>query len=407
MKMDIKYLIIAFGFLPVFAPAFGSDNRTTETRLQKANSLFEQKNIVHNFSHMKDLFPAVKVSSLPIGEDFVETPSPLVPKYNYGGETRKIVDGLKKLQTTSLLVLHQGDIKFEEYYLGTARDDFRITLSISKSMISTLIGIALDKGKIHSLDDPVIQYAPELANSAYKDISIRNVLQMASGIRFNENPYDLTSDMNKLQQKLALGASVDEYTESYTDIVRQPGTKRDYVSIDTQVLAMVLRGATGLSVPKFHAKTIWSKMGNGSDLYYLTDSHGVALAFAGINMRTRDLARFGQLFLNKGEWNGQQIVSADWVEKSTKASALTPANPLDSFQYGYQWWIPQHANQEYFARGAYGQYIYINPKAQVIIVKTAANLGARFGTTEENIAIFRAIVEHYTDWEYPGPGKGE
>ncbi len=165
---------------------------------------------------------------------------------------------------------------------------------------------------------------------------------------------------------------------------------------------MILRKATGRSIMQYYAEKIWSKMGNSEDFYYLTDSHGVALTWGGVNMRTRDLARFGQLFLNKGKWNGEQIIPANWVEESTKVSAPAAVNPLDTFQYGYQWWISPGADQEYFAMGSYGQFIYVNPKAQIIVVKTAANRGYRFGTKEENIAIFRAISEHYSDWEYPG-----
>ena len=124
-------------------------------------------------------------------------------------------------------------------------------------------------------------------------------------------------------------------------------------------------------------------------------------------MRTRDYARFGQLFLNKGKWDDEQIVPAEWVAESTKVSAPHSSIDADELQYGYQWWMPPANDEEYFAVGIYGQYIYINPKAQIVVVKTAANREFRAdgedgrSIKQENIAIFRAIAEHYSDWQYP------
>jgi len=195
---------------------------------------------------------------------------------------------------------------------------------------------------------------------------------------------------------------MDEFTTSLEEREREPGTARQYVSIDTHVLAMVLRAATGKSLMEYLGEKIWSKVGSPAIPYYLTDGYGVAFALGGLNLTTRDYARFGQLFLDNGNWQGEQIIPSSWVSQSTDVSAPKSSLRDDLMQYGYQWWIPPNSEGEYFAVGIYGQYIYIDPKADIVVVKTAANREFRDDGQSgrsiklENIAIFRAIARHYS-----------
>jgi CubicO group peptidase (beta-lactamase class C family) len=151
------------------------------------------------------------------------------------------------------------------------------------------------------------------------------------------------------------------------------------------------------------AEKLWSKLGVEADAYYLADGHGVAFVLAGLNMRTRDFARFGQLFLNEGVSSGQQIVPSEWVRISVRPTAPAPDYPGDPFGYGYQWWVPPEPDGEFFAVGVYDQYIYVNRPAGVVIVKTAANRKFRddgaYGNVVqlENITVFRAIVAGVAD----------
>ena len=188
---------------------------------------------------------------------------------------------------------------------------------------------------------------------------------------------------------LALGGKMDDFTAGITETFAPAGETWKYVSIDTHVVGMVVRGATGRSVADLLSEKIVQPLGLEYAPYYLTDGVGTAFVLGGLNMTTRDYARFGQMFAQGGTWQGQQIVPADWVRTST-----TPSAP-NGEGYGYQWWIPDgSAPGEYMARGIYGQYIYIDTARQVVIVCTAADRQFREpGANQQNIDMFRKITQ--------------
>ena len=359
--------------------------REQVARLMAVNSLFSAEKIVSNFSHMDRLFltrPMSRgdgpVSELPQGAA-LDLPD-------------SIPGWITDRSLTALVVLKDGEIVAEQYFQGTSGEDLRISWSVAKSFLSALTGILLAEGVIDSLDDPVSKYAPSLANSAYDASSLRNVMQMASGVEFNEDYLDFWSDINKMGRVLALGGSMDDFAAGLRTRFSDPGREWHYVSIDTHVIGMVVRGATGRSVPDLLEEKLLIPMGLEAAPYYLTDGYGVAFVLGGLNMRSRDYARFGQMFLQNGAWNGRQIVPADWVAASTIPSA--PTAP-EVEQYGLQWWMDWDARPgEYFARGIYGQYIYINQPASVVIAVNSADRGFREpGAYQQNIAAFRAIAD--------------
>jgi hypothetical protein len=293
---------------------------------------------------------------------------------------------------TSLLVMQGGEIRYENYFLGTAPEDRRISWSVAKSFLSALTGILLEEGAIESLDDPVTRYVPALEGSAYDGVSLRQVLQMSSGVTFDEDYLDFNSDINRMGRVLALGGSMDAFAAGLTETFAPPGETWQYVSIDTHVVAMALRGATGRSLTDLMTEKIIQPLGLERTPAYVTDGEGTAFALGGLNLTTRDYARFGQMILQGGQWQGRQIVPADWIAESTRASAPTEAGRIG---YGYQWWIPDGSPPgTYMARGIYGQYIWIDEAAEVVIVTTAADRSFRAeGVSERNVAIFRQITE--------------
>lgn len=411
MRKILKWGLRILGVLVVIGGVAAAFNWDRIVRLYNVNNLFAEANIVQNFSHMDDVFfsaPVPNASVEPADGEWPVALAAMPETYEFNGKNGNINNRLKEFSTTSILVLHKGEIVHEDYFLGTGREDRRISWSMAKSVLSAMFGIALSEGKIASIEDPVTKYVAALKGSAYDGVSIHDVLHMASGVKFNEDYLDFNSDIKRMGRVLALGGSMDEFTASIKEREREAGQKRQYTSIDTHVLAMVLRQATGQSLMEYLGEKIWSKMGSGKDFYYLTDGYGVAFALGGLNMRTRDYARFGQLFLKKGKWGDVQIVPEDWVAESTRVSAPHSSIDEDELQYGYQWWMPPATDDEFFAVGIYGQYIYINPKADIVVVKTAANREFRADGQSgrsikvENIAIFRAIAEHYSDWRYPG-----
>ena len=367
------------------AVVVGLWKREEITRLMAVNSLFAEDRIVENFSNMDGAFLTTPVArgNGPTAE------------LSYGPETTLpsgVDDWIAERAVTGLVVLKDGQIVYENYFLGTSPEDRRIAWSVSKSNISALIGILLDEGAIASLDDPVTQYAPELAGSAYDGATIRNVLNMASGVTFDEDYLDSNSDINRMGRVVALGGTLDDFTADLQDRFAEPGVQWQYVSIDTHVLGMVARGATGRTIPDLLSEKIITPMGLEYEPYYVTDGTGTAFVLGGLNLTTRDYARFGQMYQQAGAWNGKQIVPADWVAESTRPSAPTAPGNIG---YGYQWWIPQGAAEgEYMARGVYGQYIYVDTARNVVIAVNSADRGFREpGVSESNIAIFREIAE--------------
>jgi CubicO group peptidase (beta-lactamase class C family) len=365
------------------AVVVGFWKRDEITRLLAVNSLFSEDKIVTNFSHMDRAFLSTPVSrgtgpttELTYGAEFTLPP--------------QVDDWIGQRDVTALVVLKNGEIVYENYFKGTAPEDLRISWSVAKSYLSALVGILLDEGQIASLDDQVTQYAPLLIGTAYDGATIRNVLNMASGVTFDEDYLDKNSDINRMGRVIALGGELDTFAASLKDSFAAPGTKWQYVSIDTHVISMVIRGATNRSIPDLLSEKIIAPMGLEREPYYLTDGSGVAFVLGGLNLTTRDYARMGQMFLQNGMYNGQQIVPAYWVAAST---APTAPSDVGAIGYGYQWWVPKGAAQgEFMARGVYGQYIYINQADGVVIATNAADRQFRNpGVADQNVETFRLI----------------
>jgi len=370
--------------LLVAAVVIGLWKREEIARLLAVNSLFSEEKIVHNFSHMDGAFLYAPVSR---GDG-------LTSELPYGPETElpETVDSwIAARDVTALVVLKDGAIVYENYFQGTGPEDRRISWSVAKSYLSALVGILLDEGKIASLDDQVTKYAPTLKGSAYDGASLRNVLHMASGVTFDEDYLDYDSDINRMGRVVALGGRLDDFTAELTDTFAEPGSQWQYVSIDTHVIGMVVRGATGRGIPELLSEKVIAPLGLEYAPYYIVDGSGTAFVLGGLNMTTRDYARFGQMYAQGGQWNGKQVVPEEWVQASTSPTAPTADGQIG---YGYQWWIPVGAAEgEYMARGIYGQYIYVDTTRDVVIATNAADRKFReAGVSDQNIEIFREIA---------------
>jgi CubicO group peptidase (beta-lactamase class C family) len=375
-------LLLAFTLAAVVV---GLWKREEITRLLAVNSLFSEEKIIQNFSDMEAAFLSTPVS---------RGTGPTV-ELGYGPETTlpaPVDQWIADRSVTSLLVMKNGEIIYENYFQGTGPEDRRISWSVAKSYLSALVGILLAEGSITSLEDRVTKYVPALKGGAYDGATLKNVLQMTSGVTFDEDYLDQNSDINRMGRVLALGGEMDSFAADLTETFAAPGAGWKYVSIDTHIIGMVVRGATGQSIADLLSEKIIAPMGLEQSPYYLTDGVGTAFVLGGLNLTTRDYARFGQMFAQNGMWNGKQIVPADWVATSTKPSA--PTEP-DAIGYGYQWWIPVGAAPGvYLARGIYGQYIYIDTDKNVVIVTTAADRKFReAGVSQQNNAIFRTIAD--------------
>lgn len=251
-----------------------------------------------------------------------------------------------------------------------------MSMSVAKSFISALIGIAIEQGHISDVHDSVTVYVSQLKGSAYDGVRIKDVLQMSSGARWDEDYSDSNSDVMRSASILAAGGSLDKFTASLTNEL-EPGTFNRYNSTDTQVLGMLLKEATGASVTQYMQQVLWGPIGAESDAYWLLDSENMEMVYAGLNATARDYAKLGELFRLEGQVNGRQLVPSTWVRASTTSDAphlLPGGNPLSDFPlgYGYQWRIPDDSG-DFTAIGVHNQFIYVSPDNGLVVVKLSAN----------------------------------
>jgi len=374
----------------------------TLRRLMRVNSLFTAPRIVGNFSNMRDMFFHLDMTAASHPASILpQAPASLPDSYSFEGNSQTLNAWKAERAVTAIVVLKNGAITHEEYLSGSHAKDRRISWSMSKSLLSASFGIALADGLLTGLDDPVTDYVPALKGSAYDGVTLRHIMNMASGVAFNEDYLDYHSDINRMGRLLALGGSMDDFAAGLKARDWQPGRFRRYVSIDTHVLGMVLRRITGETIPAYMTRKLLKPLGIEVDPYYLTDSTGTAFVLGGLNMCTRDYARFGLLFANAGALNGRQIVPADWVAQSTANTAPMPAPTLTKYDamlgYGFQWWVPPDPMPgEFFALGIYGQYIYVNRPLETAIALNGADRNFKEGAgriTHLNLAVLRTIAK--------------
>ena len=354
---------------------------------------------VENFRDMTALFPSHRIHRPAQSFTFAPAPRRLDVRYTYGGRQDGLDAFLTRTITTGFLVVHADRIIDERYFLGASAASHFTSWSVAKSFVSALVGIAIDEGAIAGVDQPITRYVPALKGSGYDGVPIRAVLQMSSGVRFDENYASPLSDVNVMfARSFLFGSPIDDTVRARSS-ERSPGGAFNYVSVDTQALGMLLVRATGRSLATLAEEKLWGPLGMEDDADWITDRAGpgaMEYAFCCLNARLRDYAKLGRLYLRGGDWNGRRIVSEHWVRES-----LTPGRPDLALRglytpdwdigYQYQWWIPNGADGEFMAIGVWGQYVYVNPAADVIIAKTSVD--PDFDTHDmETLAVFRAVA---------------
>ena len=277
-------------------------------------------------------------------------------------------DYLKKNKTVAFLVIHNDSIKYENYFNNYNKESIVASFSMAKSFTSFLIGCAIEDKYINSVNDPVTQYIPELKKNGFDSVTIENLLQMTSGLNFNEsyfNPFGhaATFYYGKKLKKSSLKLKLKN----------EPNKTTEYVSGNTQLLGMILdRVLKEKTISQYLEEKMWKQIGMEYNATWSIDKskNGIEKTFCCINARAIDFAKFGRLYLNKGNWEGNQIISRDWVDQSTKID--TSRGSEDYYQY--QWWIP-NTEGDFTAEGILGQFIFVSPSENLIIVR----LGEKYG----------------------------
>tara|TARA_B100001250_G_scaffold407214_1_gene427598 strand:- start:1284 stop:2489 length:1206 start_codon:yes stop_codon:yes gene_type:complete len=393
-KFLVLVVVILLAALIIYAPNL--------IRLYKLSNLYNEDTIAYNFINMDEFFftsDPIAASDNPhiFEESYIELPE----MYTLDGKEYNLKESLDYFCTDGLIILRDDTILYEQYWNGNDRYSKHISWSVAKSFLSALVGIALDEGLIDSIEDPATKYLPDFKGTGYEGVKIKNILQMSSGVAFNEDYADPDSDINKFGRAAARGTPFRDFAKTLEN-GKEQGTYNHYVSIDTQVLAMILETVTGMPLREYLSKKIWSKIGMESEAYYITDKSGVDMALGGLNATLRDYAKFGYLYLNNGNWFGEQIVPEDWVKAShtPDAAHLMPnAGELSSndWGYGYQWWVPGNPLTDFAAHGVYNQFIYVDPESGIVIAKTSSNHRFRSEkeyTKDAHIAMFRSIAQH-------------
>lgn len=361
--------------------------------------LFDEDRIVNNFRSFDSVWP-VSVLEAPTNKHIYPkgTSITLPDNFEFKGESYESIKFLKDSWATGFLVIQNDSIVFENYYLGNTESTRNISWSMAKSFISALMGIAIEEGHITSIEQNVEEYVPELIGSSYEGVRIKDVLQMSTGVKFNEDYGDFNSDINRWGRGFALGGSQDEFAMTL-EREAEPGTKNHYVSINTHVLGMIITRATGRTITDYMQEKLYSPLGMEYNGYWLLDGLNMEMVLGGLNLTLRDYAKIGTLFLKNGNMNSKQIVPKEWVKSSVIPDG-PHVQPGELFGYGYQWWIPEGDEGEFMAIGIYNQCIYINPTTNTVIVKLSAN--PKFNDKSfvpsshySELELYRSIVSAY------------
>jgi CubicO group peptidase (beta-lactamase class C family) len=334
--------------------------------------LFDEDKIVSNFYTLDSIWPVHTMTGSENAFLYPKKPNITLPEsFSFKNEQYKINEFIKDSWTTGFIVIQNDTIVYEEYFLDRTESTRSISWSTAKSVISALIGIALEDGLIADINQDVDVYVPELIGTGYEGVKIKDVLQMSTGVQFNEDYGDFYSDINRWGRGFALGRSQDAFAASL-ERETEPGKKNHYVSINTHVLGMILTRVTGKTIAEYMQEKLYNPLGMEFDGYWLVDGKDMEMALGGMNLALRDFAKIGSLYLHNGSWNGNQIVPKEWVQESVNALD-SHVQPGEHFGYGYQWWIPKSNENEFMAIGVYNQYIYVNPSTNTVIVKLSAN----------------------------------
>ena len=392
----MKTINLSILIFSLFFMASCSDQNQDEERILWVSSLFSGSDQYQKFNRVYELFPtsnlvpSINPSSFE-SESLIKLPNSFV----YESRSVDVNEYLDRTDVSALLILKDGKIRYENYWLTGGREVKWISMSVGKSFVSALIGIALDQGHIKSIQDPVTIYVPQLKDSAYDGVSIKDILQMSSGASWNEDYGDPNSDINRSVRIFALGGSLDEFAASLTN-ENEPGTFNRYNSTDTQVLGMLLREATGTSITEFMQEMLWDPIGAEDNAYWLLDSENMEVAYGGLNATARDYAKLGELYRLRGRMNNKQIIPEKWIDESVRPDAphLMPGeNSMSDYPlgYGYQWWIPDESG-DYMAIGVYNQFIYVSPKNNSVVVQLAANKIYGVDAIETTVSEFESIA---------------
>jgi CubicO group peptidase (beta-lactamase class C family) len=354
--------------------------------------------LVGTYSHFDELFSSRTVRRATTPWLFKRAVEPAI-SYSFRSERLSIEDYLGRNPTTGLLIAKDDTILYEHYqYARTDRDRF-LSQSMAKTVTAMLIGIAVSEGKIRSIDDLASAYVPALANTEYGRTPILDLLHMSSGVAFTED-YGGRDDVAQLSRDLFVKPGKDPIASvaQFNTRVAPPGTKWHYASVETEILGLVLRAATGESVADYLHDRIWDAIGTEADASWAIDSTGQEVTFCCFNATLRDYARLGRLLAHDGAWEGRQLIPRQWLLDATTVQPtdgyLAPGTATPYFGYGYQVWILPGQQRRFALIGIRGQMILVDPASKLVMVHTAVRQNPSApASNAETVALWSAVIE--------------
>ena len=365
MKKVLKYILFIFVLLNLLLVISG------KTWIYKAITITYLKGYTSSYIHDYIHFPVNVVENGEHQQWIVST------DYNKADLPDFIKEVNDKLETTAFMVIQNDSIIFEKYWYGYSADSASNSFSMAKSYISTLVGIAIKEGKIESVNQKVCDFLPEFCGEKEKDITIKNLLTMSSGLDWEEdyhNPLGQTAEAYFGSDLRGLVVNLQS--------VETPGKVFKYHSSCTQLLAFIVERSTGKTISEYVSEKLWNPMGSKHPALWNTDVEGGdEKGFCCLNSNARDFARIGKLYMNYGNWNGNQILDSSYVKEATSVADLIDKEGCKNKNYGYQFWIANYKGLDvYYARGLWGQYVICIPEKDMIVVR----LGRKYGEPLED-----------------------
>lgn len=352
---------------------------------------------VHTFRNIDRLFPTRAVAHGAHPKPLPPSPTPLQSvHFRDGGSSYDLEQYLDLNRVAGILVLKNGRIALERYRYGNTEKTRWMSMSVAKSITSTLVGAAIAQHRIASLADPVTKYVTSLSGNAYDGVSVRDILMMSSGVRWNETYTDSSSDRRHL-----LEAQISQRPGSAMRLMAalpraaRPGFVNNYSTGETQVAGEIVRSAVGRPLANYLSDRIWSRYAMESDARWWLDSpDGHEIGGSGFSATLRDYGRFGQFILDGGVANGERILPKGWIQDASTPKKLRGG---DALPYGYFWWPGTSAEERrdgaFEAVGIFGQHVYINPAAHVVVVVWGAQTKPTGGAIIDDWKFFDAVAE--------------
>lgn len=356
------------------------------------------------FQNASELYPTRTVSTAPSSEPLPSDESALDGfTYEHDGKTRTLAELYEDMETSGLLILHEGQVVHESYGRGASVGTKFTTWSLVKSITSTLVGVAVAEGKIESVDDQLVKYLPEVAGTAYDGVTIKQALQMSSGIRYDPNLWEGKMDdtVSFMTKSVVTGQSPAFDLAIKFKREHEPGTKFNYNTAESQVLLELIRRVSGMDAADYLSQTIWQPLGMEFDGAWVIDgagADGAEIGGAFYNSALRDWARFGQFIEQGGNWNGTQILPVDWVDRATVSDEahLKPGevHPNPNRGYAWHWWT--YADETFTASGANGQTLYIDRDNDIVVARSSAwPEGYVREHDDQSYAMYKALAEWF------------